>query len=198
MSKKHVTCYYCKGNHSCRDCPTETKIAPFMKKIVGMHMEYFVANELKCPRCNCVSLRLLGNHTPSLDIICDNCIANFEVKSKCLSVNNIPKDLTLSHGNYFNYLSRQHQGLDFIIIIYGVDRATKIINIRKVLYASDSFIKNNVYFKVLKKPTATMSDIRISDYTKLSEIVLDQSYAYDFSQTIAEITTNEVGMPVYR
>jgi hypothetical protein len=179
-------CYFCNGKHSCRNCPVEQMVAPYMKKIVGIHMESFVANKLCCPRCNKQSLRLLGNHTPSLDIVCDNCYTNFEVKSKCLSIPILPKDLMLNHGNYFDYINRQREGLDFIIIIYKVDRKTKMIEIRNILHVANDTIctNNNNNFIVEKNSNNSMSKIFITDYTKLNQIKLHSIYNYNFSTNI--------------
>lgn len=189
MSKPITThnCYFCEGNHSCRECPIELKIAPYMKKIVGLHMEDYVVNNLPCPRCSKQSLRLLGNHTPSLDIVCDNCYTNFEVKSKCLSVNNLPKDLILPHGNYFDYLARQRDGLDFIIIIYKVNRSTKNIEIRKLLHVPHEIIKTDSIFYVQQKPKSSMSTIHILDHMQLKEINVNYIYNYNFTNDINSI-----------
>lgn len=190
---KRVFCYYCNGNHSCRNCPIETLVAPHMKKIVGQHMEKFVANELCCPRCNNMTLGRIGNHTPSLDIICTTCSTNFEVKSKCISAEQIPTDLILNHGNYFDYIARQNNELDFIIIIYGVDRRSKIITIRKVLHVPHSTVKQKTIFKVFKKSTSTLSDIIIPDYTKLPDITPTLDFGYDFSDNIIAIVNEANG-----
>jgi hypothetical protein len=158
-----------------------------MKKIVGQHMESFVANELECPRCHNKTLQLLGNHSPSLDIVCNHCETNFEVKSKCISANVIPNDLILNHGNYFDYISRQESGLDFITIIYGVDRKTKVITIRKVFHVPNDMILEKKHFKVVKKTNSTMSDIIIPNNTVFPNITPDMQYCYDFSDSILNI-----------
>ena len=185
-------CFYCNGSHSCRNCPIELKIAPYMKKIIGQHMETFAATKIACPRCNKPSMKRLGNHTPSLDIICTNCCTNFEVKSKCLSVNILPKDLILHHGNYFDYLARQSKGLDFIIIIYKVDRISKIIQIRKILH----ILNENIKTKIDNSPTnfcinpeykSPLSKIYIGDYTKLNEIKINNNYNYNFTNDIKNL-----------
>jgi hypothetical protein len=158
-----------------------------MKKIVGKHMESFVANELECPRCKNMTLQLLGNHSPSLDIVCNHCETNFEVKSKCISANVIPNDLILNHGNYFDYLSRQESGLDFIVIIYGVDRKTKIITIRKVFHVPNEIILEKKHFKVVKKINSTLSDIIIPNNMVLQNITPKMQYHYDFSESVADV-----------
>ena len=183
-------CTYCNGKHSSKECPDELKVAPFMRKIIGNHIEKFVEDRLMCPRCNNNSLVLLGNYAPSLDIICNQCDGKFEVKSKCLSANYIPKDLILNHGNYFEYINRQSKGLDFIIIIYGVDRNTKTIHIRKVLYAPNKIILEKKYINIVKKENSTLSDIFISDNTKLKEIELKYNFSYNFTETIKYILLN--------
>ena len=191
--QKRWFCYYCSGNHSCRNCPIETIVAPHMKKIVGQHMEKFVANELFCPQCNNMTLGRIGNHLPSLDIICTNCSTKFEVKSKCISAKTIPTDLILNHGNYFDYIARQSDKLNFIIIIYGVNRRSKIITIRKVLHVPHDTVKQKTIFTVVKKSTSTLSDIIIPDYTKLYDITPTLDFGYDFSDNIIAIANEAQG-----
>jgi hypothetical protein len=151
MNHKHIKCHFCGGNHNCRNCPIEKKVAPKLKKIIGKKMEYYVSS-LPCPCCHKKTLSLLDDNSPSLDIICINnkCNKKFEVKSKCLSCKNLPNDLKINHGNYEFYLSRQKEGLDFIIVMYKVDRIKKISEIRKVIHIPDSDIKLNNNFKVIQ------------------------------------------------
>ena len=158
-----LRCYFCNGNHLCRDCPIEEKISPLLKKQVGDYMEHHVANILACPSCNQKKLHVLGNNSPSLDIVCKNCNRRIEVKSKCLSVKNIPKDLNLPHGNFKEYISRQNKGLDFIIVIYSVNRIHKNIKLREILYLNNDFIKKKKIFNVEKRPSSPLSFIKIKD-----------------------------------
>ena len=187
---KTPKCYYCSGSHSCRDCPQEKLISPIMKKLVGMYMEHIVANKIKCPKCIEGQLQIIGTHAPSLDIICDDCYTKFEIKSKCLSATDIPNDLILPHGSYFDYINRLEEGLEFIIIIYGVDRKTKIINIRKILYIPHQTIKEKQYINIIKKYDSTLSEIYIPDNRMLNHIKLNKNYCYDFSQNINSILQN--------
>ena len=126
-------------------------------------MEHHVANILPCPSCNMKKLHVLGNNSPSLDIICKNCNRRIEVKSKCLSVKNIPKDLNLPHGNFKEYIIRQNKGLDFIIVIYSVNRIHKNIKLREILYLNNDFIKKKNIFNVEKRPSSPLSFIKIKD-----------------------------------
>ncbi len=191
-------CFFCNGLHSCRNCPIESKIAPYMKKIIGQHMENFVATKLTCPRCYKSNLKLLGNHTPSLDIICTNCCTNYEVKSKCLSVDILPKNLILHHGNYFDYLSRQSNGLDFIIIIYKVNRISKIIQIRKILHIlNESIQMPNNNFLVEQDSKSSLSKIYIDDYTKCNEIKIQDSYNYNFTNDVENLMKTELSQIGY-
>ncbi len=185
---KTVKCHYCGGRHCCRECPIEKTLAPYMRKLVGLYMEDFVAKELCCPNCGSHgSLKMLGTHAPSLDIICECCHENFEVKSKCLS-GNIPIDLVFNHGNYYDYIERAKQGLNFIFIIYSVDRKTKIVSIKNVYYCPKNTNHNNVI--VIKKSDSQLSDIYIKKISCLHEIQLEYNYDYNFSQNIIEILKN--------
>ena len=53
-----------------------------LKQKVGNYMETHVAKVLPCPSCNKKELKVLGNHSPSLDLVCSNCSRKIEVKSK--------------------------------------------------------------------------------------------------------------------
>ncbi len=187
INRKTQKCYYCEGAHSCRECPQEKLISPIMKKLVGMYMEHIVANKIKCPKCFHGQLNIIGTHAPSLDIICEECKTKFEIKSKCISATDIPNDLILPHGSYFDYINRLDEGLEFIIIIYGVDRKTKIINIRKILYIPHQTLINKTYINIIKKNNSTLSEIYIPDNRMLDEIILNKNYYYDFSKNIDNI-----------
>jgi len=160
-------CYFCGEDHTCRDCPLELQMAPILKKKVGAMMEHYVANNFQCPSCNKKTLRVIGNHSPSLDIVC-SCGKKIEVKSKCLSVTKLPNDIKLPHGSYIDYINRLKDGLDLFIIIYGVDRIKKIIKIREVLYATHSMLTNDSIIQVIKRDDNTLSTIFIKDRTKLT------------------------------
>lgn len=168
----HVKCHFCNGNHNCRDCPVEKKVAPKLKKIMGKKIEMYVST-LSCPCCRQKSLKLLDDNSPSLDIICHNCSKKFEVKSKCLSCKELPNDLIINHGNYEYYLKRQAEGLDFIIVIYKVDRINKISEIRKVIHIPDNDIKIGNNFSVVKNNRHC--NILIKDHTKYNAIVFKTS-----------------------
>ena len=75
----------------------------------------------------------------------------------------ITKDIKLPHGNFTDYNKRQKYGLDFIIVIYSVDRVKKEINIREVLYMNDEIIKNSNIVEVVKRPSSPLSTIMIKD-----------------------------------
>ncbi len=182
-----IPCEYCNKSHNSRECPLEQRLAPFMRKIVGMYMEQFVADEIYCPRCNYKSLKPLGTHAPSLDIICSMCCAKYEIKSKCMSSAKLPKDLVFNHGNYNDYVNRQNNGLDIILILYKVCRKTKVIKIRHVFYAKNEDIINNKYLKVIKKKDTSLSQIIVPDHTKIPEIIFNQKFCYDFSDNINAI-----------
>ena len=168
--RKILKCHFCGGNHNCRDCHIEKKVAPKLKKIIGKKMEQYVSL-LSCPSCRKKKLCLLNDNSPSLDIICidKNCGKKFEVKSKCLSTTDLPNDLRINHGNYESYLKRQMDGLDFIVVIYKVDRINKISSIRKVIHIPDNDIKTNTNFQVIQQNR--YCEIQIKDHTKYNGII---------------------------
>lgn len=166
LINKRNKCYFCNGDHICRNCPIEASLSPIYKKKVGNMMEYYIADNFKCPECNNQSLYVLGNNTPSLDIICNFCERKFEVKSKCLSIQKIPKDINLNHGSYNNYISRLSEKLNLFVIIYGVDRITKTIYIREVLYANNSLLLNTNIIDVEKNNKCSIIIIKNKEYLK--------------------------------
>lgn len=181
-----VKCYFCGGSHLCRECPQETLLAPILKKYIGSIMEDFIGDNFCCPSCNKKQMTVLGNHSPSLDIVCQSCERRFEVKSKCLSVNNLPKDINLPHGNYEDYKKRQSSGLDLFVIIYKVDRINKKITIREVLYSKNSEILENNNIKVVKRHKSHLSTISIQDRNLITKMDLNRLYQFDFSSIIED------------
>ena len=184
----HQNCHFCGGDHKCRECPKEASLSPIYKNIIGNKMEYFIADNFKCPECNCQSLFVLGNHTPSLDIICRNCSKKFEVKSKCLSVSIIPSDINLNHGSYNNYISRLSERLNLFVIIYGVDRISKNITIREVLYANNSLLLNTDVINVNKNNNRSL--IIIKDKEKLQKLNFKKGTESYFNIMIESMNRN--------
>jgi len=194
-SRKHnnkYRCHFCGGNHNCRNCPIEKKVAPQLKKIIGKKIEHFVSDNISCPICGCKTLRLLGDNSPSLDIVCDNpeCLKKFEVKSKCLSCKELPDDIKINHGNFKYYTERQKDGLDFIIVIYKVDRKNKISEIRKIIHVPDSDIKNNNNFIVTPNKDNNYCQILINNHNLYNCFRIKQSYQLSFKDDIKRILSN--------
>lgn len=179
-----IKCYFCGGSHLCRECPQETLLAPILKKYIGSIMEDFIGDNFCCPSCGKKTMTVLGNHSPSLDIVCQNCQRKFEVKSKCLSVNNLPKDINLPHGNYEDYKKRQNSGLDLFVIIYKVDRVNKKITIREVLYSKNSEILKNDNVQVVQRKRSHLSTICIKNRNLITKMKLEKLYQFDFSSII--------------
>ena len=136
----------------------------------------------KCPNCKKGKLNVLGNNSPSLDCICNCCQYKYEIKSKCLSINNLPKDLKITHGNFNFYRDRQENGLDFIIIIYGVNRETKIVTIKKVFHVPHKDIINNNNFNVSQNNNYSI--INIKDHTKYNCYNFKNPIKINFSKYI--------------
>ena len=170
MSKK---CYYCYGNHLCRNCPIEKDESNIMKKNMGRFIETFVAYNINCLYCN-NKLLVLGTHKPSLDLVCTFCNQLYEVKSKCLSIENLPSDIILKHGSYSKFLHRLNKGLNLIVIIYGVDRKSKTFNIKEILYAPNCIFKNKDIVNITKNKDNNFSNIFIKDKNLLFNIDFDK------------------------
>ena len=192
--KSFVKCNFCGQQHVKKKgkfvCPVEVILAPYMKKLIGAYMEKFLGQYVSCPYCDTTSLQVLGNHTPSLDLICSTCQespVNIECKSKCLSVSYLPKDIMLPHGNFFDYIQRQEKGLDFMVIIYKVDRTTKVISIRKVIFIPHNEIIKEDNFVVIQNTNSTLSTIFIRDHTLYQDITPRYHNMIDFSQKINKL-----------
>lgn len=189
----YMNCIFCKGPaHETVKCPVEKNISNLIKYNVGMFMEYFVANNLKCPECKKHKLHVIGDNTPSKDIICKGCKQIFEIKSKCISAYTIPKDIHMHHGIYNKYLEQKNKGLNLIFIIYGVNRLTSVIYIREILYASN-FDIDNIVFVNKNKPTDeynTHSIINIPDRNKLNKLPINSNREIDFSNMVEYLKNN--------
>jgi hypothetical protein len=168
------------------------QMAPILKKKVGTMMEHYVANNFRCPSCNEKDMKVIGNHSPSLDIVC-SCGKKIEVKSKCLSVHKLPTDINLPHGSYVDYINRVQKGLDLFVIIYGVDRVKKIIKIREVLYAPHTMLINNSVIQVLKREDNGLSTIFIKDRTKMINMNIPTSdKIIDFSGDVEHFKSRKI------
>lgn len=200
-SRKCISkCYFCGEDHTCRECPLEAQMAPILKKKVGIMMEHYVANNFVCPNCSSSTLKVIGNHSPSLDIICSECSKKIEVKSKCLSANKLPKDIRLPHGSYPDYINRLDNGLDLFVVIYGVDRIKKLIKIREVLHATNIHLRNPNIVEVIKRQdssTSNLSTIFIKDKDKLNLLQVPQKDKFiDFSDEITKFLEHSKGCEV--
>ena len=142
--EKNIRCSFCNGEHNSRNCNIEQIFAPIFKKEVGIYMEEHITQNIMCPRCDNNKLYKLGNHTPSIDLVCTECKHIYEVKSKCLSVKNLPNDIFCNGGNYNEFINNiKNKELDLIIVLYGVNREKKEIFIREILYAPNNMLKDN-------------------------------------------------------
>lgn len=179
--KNTIKCYYCNGNHVSRKCQLEVLMAPILKKKIGIFMEHYIADNIKCPECKKKSLKVLGDERPSLDIICNFCNNMFEVKSKCLSVPNIPEDISLPHGTYNDFIKRINDGLNLIVIIYGVDRINKVVHVRDVIYANNRILKNAKLINISRQTNSRLSNILIQNRFGLNKLELiepNQSFSF--------------------
>ena len=183
--KNAIKCYYCNGNHISRKCQLEILMAPILKKKIGIFMEHYIAENIKCPECKHKSLKVIGDDRPSLDIICKSCDNIFEVKSKCLSIIEIPKDISLLHGTYIDFVERIKDGLNLIVIIYGVDRIKKTVHIRDIIYANNGVLRNSSLINISRQINSNLSNILIHNRLKLNKLDLtDTCYSFSFHDTI--------------
>lgn len=179
-----IKCNFCFGNHSCRNCTIEKQLAPVIKKMIGNKIEEFIGEYIPCPCCKKNNLNVLGNNSPSLDIICSSCKKNYEVKSKCLSIKILPKDLMLPHGNYFDFLRRREDQLDFLLVIYGVDRRNKKVMVKKILHIPHKLINSDQNCNIVKNETDNKSTIYIKNQYNYTNIISNKQYNISFQKEI--------------
>ena len=178
-------CTFCNSyTHTNKDCNLEKTLAPYLKKNVGRFMEFYISNNFWCPKCKTNSLLVLDNNTPSLDIVCKNCNQIIEVKSKCISASIMPKDIYCFSGNYNKFLNNINNGLNLIIVIYGVDRKLKEITIRQIYYISNEKLQNNNIIEIKKKQDSTSSIIFIKNRMILDKIILNVNKIISFDNCI--------------
>lgn len=178
-------CFFCNGNHVSKECILQVKMSPILKNKIGYGMEHYIANKLNCLYCGCHTLIVIGNHSPSVDIVCKNCYNLYEVKSKCLSVNKLPNDISLNHGLYNDYLKRVNDGLNLIIVIYGVNRQKKNVYIREIIFIENNDLKNNNLINVTKINNSKLSTIYIYNKNIFSRKIFHHNeYIFSFDEDI--------------
>lgn len=170
--EKVITCYTCKETgHTARNCNVESKMSTQIKQEVGHYMETFISNNIKCPGCKSKNktLYVLNNHSPSLDLKCNCCNINIEVKSKCLSIERLPEELEILHGAYNEFVNSIND-LNMVIVIYRVDRPTQDITIREILYIPTTALnnKNNITYE---KREGHLTTIYINDRLKFHNLL---------------------------
>jgi hypothetical protein len=165
-------CSFCNNyGHTSKTCKIEKDLSYKLNELVGGIMEYYTSNNIKCPECNCSTLHVLDNNTPSCDIICNHCNKMFEIKSKCLSCPILPNDIFINHGHFEKFISRINQGLNIIVIIYSVNNYNKSITIREALYINNSNIRNQKIINISKKKESNNTSIVIKNRKLLSKLI---------------------------
>ena len=185
--KENRKCFYCgKKGHMSRNCPKEKEESSKIKYVIGHMFENFISDNCVCPYCNS-NLRCLNDKTPSCDILCDSCGQMFEVKSKCLSVKNIPSDIRINHGNYNAFKHRlEINNLNMFVVIYSFDRLTKYIKIRKIYMLDNNFLNDSNFTVITKKHSKNTVRTNIeflnipNEYNILNrEITFEKTLSFD-------------------
>lgn len=171
--KNNLICKWCAGNHSSRNCHYEEMIKPQLKNKVGIVIEQFVEKCIQCPLCvyksgnsyninNYYSFKRLANNKPSLDIECSICGLQIEVKSKCLSIDNLPEQIYCKAGNYNSLINNIYYGeLNIIVVIYSANRITKNITIKEILWINNNILSSNTNVFINKIPHSSLCNIII-------------------------------------
>jgi hypothetical protein len=187
---KPVRCHFCYSNHSSKECSIEPQLAPFLKKKVADMMEEYIATYFSCPRCFCTTLKVVGNNRPSLDVICTECKKQIEVKSKCLSVPEIPNNITILHGQYDRFMTRLNENdLDLVIMIYSVDRLKKTIVLREGYVINKDIMESQINNIIIERNN-TSTIININDKNKLRKIPIPRRRYFNFKDEIDVLIQN--------
>jgi hypothetical protein len=157
-------------------------MTPYFKIDIGIKMEEYITKNIKCQKCNLKKLIVLGNNSPSLDLVCENCDAIYEVKSKCLSIKKLPNDIYCNGGNYTEFIKNINIGLNLFIIIYGIDRQKKEIIIRNIYYAPNNILNNKKYIEINKINKSSLSLINIYDINILTNISIISNKIISFKK----------------
>jgi hypothetical protein len=180
------TCQFCFGYHNCRDCDKEKKLREIISNKVGLMMEEYLENNILCRYCNKYTLTRRGDNSPSLDLECKLCKKKIEVKSKCLSIDKLPNDITCKGGNFIHLQNNiKNKDLDLILIIYGVNRKLKEIKIRQTFWIYNNQLQNEELIKISKN--YNLSTISIFDIRKLERILLDNIKTISFRNWIEKL-----------
>lgn len=189
-TNKLIFCSFCNNhNHNSKNCDIEHTLAPIFKKEVGIFMEEYISESINCPNCLKKTLYVLGNNTPSLDLICKNCNEMFELKSKCLSNPILPEDIYCNSGNFFEFKKNIDSGLNLIIVIYGINREQKQIKIREIYYVPNKILKNNSLVTIMQKKDCSLSSIVIKNKKFLKQIIIDNKLL-SFKKLYNNLITN--------
>ena len=208
----NIVCNWCKGNHISRQCNVEKLVKKELKDRVGSAMEQFVEKCIQCPQCLSVakdysnretfcSFERLANNTPSLDLECKVCGFQVEVKSKCLSVNNLPDQIYCKAGNYKNLIENIYKNnINIIVIIYSADRDTKDITIKEVLLFDNYELRKGINIVINKQANSTLSDITIFNKNTIPRLCFNikkMSFESFINKIEEELNNNELKMKNY-
>lgn len=190
-TNNYIICEFCNGNHNCRECPIEKAVCSEIKLTVGLYMEEFVENNIKCSNCNLYSLQRLGDNSPSLDLKCYICNKKIEVKSKCLSIDKLPNDIQCKGGNFNNFkFNIEQKQLDLILIIYGVNRKSKKIYIREMYNINNDILLHSHNVEITQNDTSSCSMINIKDKNLLDSINTKNIPTISFKPLIKKLIKN--------
>jgi len=186
LVKSTQTCEFCFGYHNCRDCDKEKKLRVTISNKVGLIMEEYLENNIPCRYCNSYTLVRRGDNSPSLDLECELCKKKIEVKSKCLSIDKLPNDITCKGGNFIHLQNNiKNKDLDLVLIIYGVDRKLKEIKIRHAFWISNNQLQDNELIQISRN--YNLSTISIFDIRKLERVFLNNIGTISFRNWIEKL-----------
>jgi hypothetical protein len=171
---KSLSCDFCSGNHTARNCTLEKAMAKDLKEFGGHMIETKIGQYVHCPMCITGTLTILDDNSPSKDAIC-TCGRIYEIKSKALSVpkKDIPNELAFYAGLYEDYIYRvNNEGLHMLFVIYSICRKDKTIELTSVYHVSNRQLRDKKFSPVVvtKRNNNNLSYIVIPNKTNLKEL----------------------------
>ena len=113
--------------------------------MTGYGAEDAIAKHCKCPECNGHLIRLSTN-SPCVDLICEQCSLQIEVKSRCMSNQQLPDDIRVMASREDVLRRCINKGtLNIALLIYKIDDTLTTSKFEEKLVRGVYFIPNKAF-----------------------------------------------------